>query len=193
MSKQNFLISILIVMVLLLSGFVGIKLLQTPNTEKYESLHYSSKELGVGFNYPSNLSLSFTPVQSEDPNSREVESVGIDQLLFLRTKKNFEVYSKYLESSVKENSTTDYDLDKFEINGKKIKFAKYMYGDGQPNAGCMWGDMWINYVAELDNGIVAEIKVNEQTTCDSQKEYKYKTDPERIRQALEILESMEFK
>ncbi|MBP9758796.1 hypothetical protein KBD45_03805 [Candidatus Dojkabacteria bacterium] len=160
-------------------------------SSQYENKTYSSKELGIKFDYPSNLSLSFEPVIPDDGKSFKIVGVKIDNLLHLRNKESMDKYMKLnLEGHIPEESTTDYNLNEVSSNGKNISFAKYKYGDGQPAGDCLWSDNWISYIGELENDLFAEIEVQEQTSCDSEKEYVNKVDPKRVEQAIEILKTV---
>jgi len=154
---------------------------------------YVSKELGVSFQYPENLSLSFEPRVSENGEiERAVSSVSLDQVLYLRSTDNFSLYQKGRLEGFKEEGLGSDDLVRnVEINGVKVEFKKYVFGDGSPSGGCLWSQDSISYIGQVKSlDMYVEIKTEKETTCDSEKEFIYKTDPERIKTALEVLKTI---
>ena len=154
---------------------------------------YSSKDLGVSFDYADEYSLNFVPRLSENQEKYEqVAAIGVDKLLYFIDKEDFETNSRLiLEGYKEEGLTADDPVSTMNINGEDVKFRKLRYADGSPIAGCMWSTGWVSYVADVPSlGLIIELKTETESSCDREGEYKYTTSPERIETAMEILKTV---
>lgn len=191
---------VLVIIFLVGATVIFTSLFQQSLTKNVESVwqvgeikEYKSKELGVSFRYPENLGLSFEPNMSEDGEiENSVSAVVLDHILYLRTKDGFAEYQKNRLESFKEEDIKLNDLVKdIEINGEKVEFKKYVFGDGSPSNECMWSQDSINYVGYVKNlDIFVEIRIEKETTCDSLQEYVYTTNPERIKTIFEVMKTL---
>lgn len=157
------------------------------------TMTYSSKDLGISFDYADEYSLNFVPRLSENQEKYEqVAAIGIDKLLYFIDKEDFETNSRLsLEGYKEEDLTADDPVSTININGEDVKFRKLRYADGSPIAGCMWSTGWLSYVAEVPSlGLIVELKTEAELSCDREGEYKYTTSPERIETAMEILKTI---
>lgn len=157
------------------------------------TMTYSSKDLGISFDYADEYSLNFVPRLSENQEKYEqVAAIGVDKLLYFIDKEDFETNSRLsLEGYKEEDLAADDPVSTININGEDVKFRKLRYADGSPIAGCMWSTGWLSYVAEVPSlGLIVELKTEAELSCDREGEYKYTTSPERIETAMEILKTI---